>query len=195
MRCVHSTLMVCCGLLFACTVDRVPLASEQLQSDSGESDAVFQWRDARQADVDAADAYVEADSSDGTDAAQDAEVIDAGSDASYVDAGSDAQQEVDAKVPTPRYVGPCVTDHDCELDEVCVRSEGLFNTHSYCAQRCTGDVQCTARPLGADPARCTSGRCRLPCDAVIGAGCPSTMTCQDLLLILPADDGTCTFQE
>jgi hypothetical protein len=108
----------------------------------------------------------------------------------------DASEGTDAGVTVVRYAGACGTDHDCELDEICVRSEGLLISHSYCAQRCAKDQDCVAGPRGSGAPRCTSsGRCRLPCDAVIGEGCPPSMVCQDLLLILPANDGTCTFEE
>ncbi len=197
MRCVRSTLLVCCALLSACSVDRLPLVAEELLSDGGESDATFHWEDANQTDPDAAsDAASEIDARLDDASLDDAHVSDAGAtqDASS-DAGTDAQDPVDAYVPPPRYAGTCMTDHDCEMDEVCVRSEGLLGAHSYCAQRCTEATDCSAGPAGSATPRCSSGRCRLPCDAVIGSGCPRSMTCQDLLLILPADDGTCTFQE
>lgn len=191
------TTLVSCALLHACAVDRLPLTAAELHTDAAANDEP----DA----PDVPDVNVSVDA--GNDSAFDPEATDANaSDAtSLADAEleRDAATEVDAQlpvvdayVPPLRFEGPCATDHDCNLDEICVRSDSLVNSLSYCAQRCQTNTDCDTGPAGSGAPRCTSsGRCRLPCDAVLGDGCPASMVCQDLLILLPGGDGTCSFQQ
>lgn len=195
MRRLTVVLCLLCGWLSACSVDRVPIVTSELTSDGGDSDAWFHDPDAHVPQTDAAaDAALQADATE-LDAAvtePDASQADA---AIEVDAGTDSAVDVDAHVAPPqRFEGSCALG--CDADETCVRSTALLSKRSYCAQHCNDDRDCGPGPIGADSPRCSSqGLCRLPCDAVLGAGCPSDMMCLDALLIVPGGDGTCAFVE
>ena len=125
------------------------------------------------------------------------------SDAPVIDAAQQVQplepplaSPTDAAAPVPRFAGPCQTDNECAADERCANS-GLWGSGSYCAQLCAFDSDCDEGPPGFPSAVCTAtqqgGRCRIPCDFVLAATCPSSMTCQDAFFFLPAGTGSCVF--
>lgn len=194
-------MVLSCVLMAACSLDRTPLTAAELTSDSGDTGALLGTPDAALPYFDS-DAAVAPDSHVSDSAVHDAGVADAifidrdASDgATTVDAGGDATvTAVDAYVAPPRYVGACTLG--CGDDESCLQTNGLLVQHSYCAQRCESDRDCASGPSGAAAPRCSSqGFCRLPCDAVLGKGCPDGMVCLDALLILPGGDGTCAFRQ
>lgn len=196
---VLGTTMVWCVLLTACNLNRAPITSAELTSDGGDTGALLEAPDSDLPDANAdtdvalgADAHVIDSAADdatvtGTDAGDAAvPTSDAAVDATAVD--------VDAYVPPTRYIGSC--ELGCMTDESCVQTNGLLTKHSYCAQHCASDRDCAAGPTGASAPRCSSqGFCRLPCDAVLGAGCPDNMVCLDALVLLPGGDGSCAFKQ
>lgn len=188
--------LVCGSVLMlgsACNVDRFPLQSAELTSDSGVDDSTVDAAGDVLAD---ADLDAEDPGENVPDASTDANVTgDAGAEVPTDGGitGTDARPEVDAYVPPPRFAGSC--NAGCLSDENCVRTTGLFEKRSYCAQTCRDDRDCGPAPAGAATPRCTEGLCRLPCDAVLGSGCPSQMVCVDALFILPGGNGSCAFVE
>lgn len=197
-RCALWTLWLACAsalvLGSACNVNRLPLQSAELVGDSGFNEAL------EDAGAEPLDAEIDAEKPDETvlDAAVDTDAARAdGGGPISTDAGvtgTDAPPVVDAYVPPQRFASSCLAG--CADDESCVRTTGLFEKRSYCAQACSEDRDCGPAPAGGVTPRCSSqGLCRLPCDAVLGAGCPSDMVCLDALLILPGGDGTCAFVE
>jgi len=200
---VLQTMVVSCVLLSACTLDRAPLAGAALDSDGGDTGALVQAPDSDLIDLDAtivADARTAdsdlTDSAVSDSATGDATNIDSDAgDAAVVAVDSGVViVGVDAQTPPPRYEGSC--ELGCQEDESCVQTNGLTAKHSYCAQRCQSDTDCAAGPTGASAPRCSSqGYCRLPCDAVLGKGCPTGMVCIDALVILPGGDGSCAFRQ
>jgi hypothetical protein len=192
---VLRATMLWCVLLSACNLNRAPIASAELDSDGGDTGALLEAPDANVADEDAnTDVALEADASVSDASLVDSAITEHDAGDAAVTANDAAVVEVDAYVPPPRYAGSCLLG--CEFDESCVQTNGLLTKHSYCAQHCASDHDCAAGPTGASAPRCSAqGFCRIPCDAVLGKGCPTNMVCLDALLIVPGGDGTCAFRQ
>lgn len=186
-----SVLMLGSG----CNVNRLPLQSAELTSDSGLHELPLE--DSGSEPVDAAvdgespiENVLDASVADAL-VVEDTGVVHVPTDSGVT--GIDAPPTLDAYVPPPRFAGSCNTG--CAEDESCVRTSGLFEKRSYCAQTCTEDRDCGPAPTGGAAPHCTQGLCRLPCDAVLGSGCPRDMVCVDALFILPGGNGSCAFVE